>query len=280
VSDTSTPAGARAHARAQAASEAALVRVKPTLPARDARDLPAGVPRDRLVWDETLGAGGYASRLIERGCRVRIDDLEGGACVGLLAYNADQTAERLNLADTVKVQWQVYLGPGSLLLSDMGRVLLSILEDASGRHDALCGTSSPRSLRNDDASRRVERPNGRDRFVLALARHGLTKRDLSTNLNLFKRVAVGADGSLSLERPPPSPSHVVLRAEMRVLLVVVNVAHVLEDRPDPPVTPARFLAWRGPRTAADDPVRTSTPERLRAFQNVEDLYGDPGEGGA
>jgi uncharacterized protein YcgI (DUF1989 family) len=32
----------------------------------------------------------------------------------VLVYNAEHPTERLNVADTVKVQWQAYLGLGSL----------------------------------------------------------------------------------------------------------------------------------------------------------------------
>jgi hypothetical protein len=38
------------------------------------------------------------------------------------------------------------------------------------------------------------------------------------------------------------------------------------------VTPARASAWRGPVTPPEDPVRTATPEGLRAFLNTEDYY--------
>jgi hypothetical protein len=34
----------------------------------------------------------------------------------------------------------------------------------------------------------------------------------------------------------------------------------------------RVLAYRGVVTPEDDPIRNSTPEALRAFQNVEDCY--------
>jgi uncharacterized protein YcgI (DUF1989 family) len=46
------------------------------------------------------------------------------------------------VADTIKVQWNGYLGKGKLLLSDMGRVLMSILQDT-------CATRTlTRSLRS------------------------------------------------------------------------------------------------------------------------------------
>jgi len=62
-----------------------------------------------MLWEETLGAGGYASRKLARGTRLRLIDLQGDACVSMLAFNADQPIERLNVADTLKVQWTANL---------------------------------------------------------------------------------------------------------------------------------------------------------------------------
>ena len=272
MSETSTTSGARDHARAQAAAEAERVVFKPTLPIDQARDLPPDLDPGSLVWDETLGPGGYASRVLAPGHRVRIVDLEGDACVNLLAYHAERPIERLNVADTVKVQWQAYPGEGALLLSDMGRVLLSIVHDSCGRHDAFCGVSAPWTEREGTPStNHGPGPNGRERFLLALMKHGLGRRDLGPNLNLFKGVAVAPDGSLSLRPEAGTPGQSVeLRAELPVLLVLANTPHVLDDRPGYPVTPVRVLGFEGEVAATDDPVRNATPERQRAFENVED----------
>ena len=267
---TATPAGARAHARAQSESEAARVRGKPTVPASDATDLPDDVPREALVWDETLELSAYAARVLERGSRVRIENVNGDACLQLLLFNADQPAERLNVADTVKVQWQAYLRAGSMLLSDMGRVLASVVRDACGRHDAFCGASSARASREQYGE---DAPSGRDRLLLAIARHGLGRVDLGPCLNLFRGVAIARDGALALdERPGAAGECVELRAEMRVLVALANTPHVLDPRRSYAGGPVRVLAWRGPIADADDAIRSSTPEHLRAFQNVEDYY--------
>ena len=66
-------------------------------------------------------------------------DPDGGACAHLLLFRADASWERLNVADTMKVPWQAYLGVGHPLLSDQGRVLATVVADTSGHHDALCG---------------------------------------------------------------------------------------------------------------------------------------------
>ena len=64
----------------------------------------------------------------------------------------------------------------------------------------------------------------------------------------------------------------MLRAEMDVIVVIANCPHVLDRRAQWTVTPLRVSAWRGAVTPETDPVRTATPEGLRAFLNVEDYF--------
>jgi urea carboxylase-associated protein 2 len=262
------PNAARDHARAMAGT---VVEAMPILPPK-ADDLPAGVSADDLVWEETIAAGGYASRVLSRGTRLRLIDLQGDACVSLQLFNAAMPTERLNVADTVKVQWNAYLGTGSLFLSDMGRVLASIEHDDAGTHDAFCGASNAASnaRRYGDGSNSGPYPNARDRLLLGAAKHGLARRDVHPCVNLFKGVRIAADGTTEPQVGPFAPGRaLVLRAEMDLIVVLANCPHVLDPRPWT-VTPLRATAWRGPVTAQDDPIRNATPERQRAFLNTED----------
>lgn len=264
------PGSAQAHARAM---EGTVVEAMPVLPPR-ADDLPAGIAIDDLLWEETIAAGGYASRVLARGSRLRLIDLKGDACASLLLFNAAMPTERLNIADTVKVQWDAYPSTGSLLLSDMGRVLASIEQDDAGTHDAFCGASTERSNRSryGDGENSGAHPNARDRLMLGVAKHGLGPRDVHPCINLFKGVRIAEDGAIAAQLGPFEPKRaLVLRAEMDLIVVIANCPHVL-DRRDWSVTPLRATAWRGPVTPPDDPIRSATPERLRAFLNTEDLY--------
>lgn len=266
TASTADTHGARAHARAMAGSR---VEAMPTLPAI-ADDAPAPV-----VWEETIAAGGYASRRIARGTRLRLIDLHGDACASMLLFNAANPLERLNIADTVKVQWNGYLGVGKLLLSDMGRAMMSILEDGAGTHDTFCGVSNEASnaRRYGDGRNYGGHPNARDRFMLGVAKHGLGRRDVHPCVNWFKGVRIGTDGATQPEIGPFPPGRaIVLRAEMELIVVLANCPHVLDPRPAYSVTPLRATAWRGPITAEDDPIRNATPEGLRAFLNTEDLH--------
>ncbi|MDR3511243.1 MAG: DUF1989 domain-containing protein [Caulobacteraceae bacterium] len=266
---TADPAGARAHARAMAGTR---VEAMPTVPATAAEARPPGVAADAMLWDETIAAGGYAAKRLNRGARLRLTDPRGEACVSMLLFNAERPVERLNVADTVKIQWNAYLGPGRLLLSDMGKALMSVLEDTSGRHDVFCGASNAASnaARYGTGDNWGPYPNARDRFLLATAKFGLSRKDIHPCVNWFKGVVIEPDGATRFEGGAGPGAQVTLRAEMDLIVVLANCPHVLDPQPGYAVTPAHVTAWRGPATPPDDPIRNATPEGLRAFLNVEE----------
>jgi urea carboxylase-associated protein 2 len=270
--NTADPKGAREHARAMGHIR---VDAMPTVPAARAAELPPGVPPDAMLWEETIPGGGYAAKELHRGARLRLVDLHGDACASMLVFNAERPVERLNIADTVKVQWNAYLGAGSLLLSDMGRVLLSILEDSAGTHDTFCGASTARSnaARYGSGDNYGPHPNARDRFMLATAKFGLGRRDIHPCVNWFKGNRIGPDGGMTLEMGPFPPGRTVtLRAEMNVIVVLANCPHPRDPRPGFCVSALRASAWRGPPAPAGDLVRNATPEAQRAFLNVDEYF--------
>jgi urea carboxylase-associated protein 2 len=271
-SGTASPEGARRHARAMAGTR---VEAMPTVPASAAIAPPAGVPAEAMLWEETIAAGGYAAKELHRGARLRLTDIHGDGCVSTLVFNAERPFERLNIADTVKVQWNAYLGPGSLLLSDMGRVLLSVLEDEAATHDTFCGASNAASnaQRYGAGDNHGPYPNARDRLLLGTAKFGLGRRDVHPCVNWFKGTRIAPDGAIALEHGPFPPGRsLTLRAEMNVIVVLANCPHRLDPRPGFCVSPVRTSAWRDAPAGADDPVRNATPEGQRAFLNVDEYF--------
>lgn len=239
MAGTSSTEGARSHARAQAAE--AQLRVP---------QAPAGVTE--LRWAEAIPAGSYATKVLGRGTRLRLADPDGGACAHLLLFRADAPAERLNVADTVKVPWQAYLGVGHPLLSDQGRVLATIVTDTSGHHDTLCGIT----------------PAGRAQMLLGVHKHGLDIRDVAPSVSFFKGARVQADGGLVFTGTAGPGGSVDLLIHLPVVAVLVNTAHPLD--PQPELTDLDVLAWR-----ADDELTTpvnTDPEYLRALFNTESTW--------
>ncbi len=124
----------------------------------------AAIDAAAIIHQETIPGGWYWSTALKRGEALRIDQGEGGSTVALVAWNAADTSERLNLVDTVKVQWTTALGKGRVIFSDMGRVMFSLIEDSSGVHDCLMGGST--SASNAAKYPGVKTRNTRDNLVL------------------------------------------------------------------------------------------------------------------
>ena len=266
---TATTDEARAHARAQAGARAEAM---PIIPARDWPDPPHGVDPALLVWAETISAGGYISKALARGTTLRLTDVHGDACAHVLLYNAAGTWERLNVADTVKVPWQAYLGAGHPLLSDQGRVLATIVADTSARHDAICGTTTQAAneARYGDGSPEGPSPAGRELQILAAAKHGLSPRDIPPSLSFFQGVRVDGDGSLHFEGSAGAGATVELRLELAVIVIVANVPHPLDPRESYTASTLELLAWRGSPTGPQDELWSLTPELERALLNTAD----------
>jgi len=253
---TGTTYAARDHARAQAGSRTDAM---PLVPA------PEG-----LVWAETVAGGNYTHKALARGTRLRLADPTGDACAHLILLVRDSPWERLNTADTVKVQWNAYLGAGRLLLSDQGRILASLTADTSGRHDALCGTSTAarNTARYGDGSPQGPSPAGRELFKLAAAKHGLGPRDLPPSLSFFQGVRADPDGALEFIGPAGPGTAVTLRAEQPLTVLLANVPHPLDPRPAYTCGPLEVSAEPGEPTGPDDPLWDATPEGRRAFLNT------------
>lgn len=220
----------------------------------------------------TLRGGQTWSRRMRRNQRLRITDVEGRACVAALFYNAREPLERYNMPDTLKAQFTAYLTAGRVLYSDMGRVLASIVSDTCGWHDTISGlgdaaASTARFGEGTYQALRNEFPrNGRDNLLVALGKHGLGKRDVVANVNLFTRVSVADDGTLTWVAGNSRPGAAVeLRFEMETLVVLSNTPHPLDPATTYRPGPVALAMADGPPAPADDPCRLSRPENGRGF---------------
>src|SRR4051812_18755136 len=112
-----------------------------SVPDRTARDAVPIAP-DAVIDTEVVPAGWYATMRLRRGEVLRIIDTTGLCSVSMIGWRQEDTSERVNCADTIKVQWSAALAKGRVILSDMGRVFMSLVEDTSGAHDVLVGGST------------------------------------------------------------------------------------------------------------------------------------------
>ncbi|CCD97711.1 urea amidolyase associated protein UAAP2 [Bradyrhizobium sp. STM 3809] len=167
------------------------------------------------------------SRVLKRSQTLRIIDSEGEQAVDALMYVADDTAERYSAQDTLRVQGSAYLELGTRLMSNRGRVMARITADTCGRHDTSAGCCSCESnaVRFGEATRYLHAC--RENFILELSRHGLTKRDIVSNLNFFMNVPIEPSGNFTVLDGPSAPGNYVdVTAELDVLFVISNCPQV------------------------------------------------------
>ncbi|WP_050423504.1 urea amidolyase associated protein UAAP1 [Bradyrhizobium tropiciagri] len=248
------------------------------LPAPTARD-GAPVATDAIIHREVIPAGWYWTTRLIRGEALRIVNTSGTSTVSLLAWNAADPSERLNHADTIKVQWAARLQKGRVLLSDMGRALLGITEDTSAAHDAVVGgsTAATNLAKYGDGNFR----NTRDNFVLAAAKLGLDRRDVHPCVSFFAPVAIDADGKFVWsEARREKGDFVELRAEMDLLIALSNCPHPLDSAAAYPQASVEIVRYRAEAPAADDLCRTATAEAVRAYENNALYLGETLQGAA
>jgi hypothetical protein len=238
----------------------------------DATDLDAApIAPDAVVSREKIPAQWYATVRLRRGEALRVVDDAGLSSVSLIGWREEDTSERINCADTVKVQWSAAISKGRVILSDMGRVFLSLIEDTSGAHDLLCGGSTPASTAAAFGPTTLR--NTHENFLAAAAKIGLGLRDIPPCATFFAPVSVDGKGRFVWNAGRKRPGDFVdLRAEMNVLLVVSNCPHPLDPVRPASARPITLVRHRSPPAAPDDLCRTMSPEAARAFTFTDRLY--------
>ena len=131
--DDATPEDHRRRFEALLAAGRARTASAPLIPP------PRALGEGDVVTRESIDGGWYWTTRVPAGMALRLVAPAGTQGVAVMMWRATDPTERLNLADTVKVQWTARIGAGRLLLSDMGRVLASIVADSGAAHDALLG---------------------------------------------------------------------------------------------------------------------------------------------
>ncbi len=201
----------------------------------------------RATTDEIVPAGAPWMKTIRQGQVFRILDLEGNQAVDTLFYNAHDVEERYSAVDTIQRNRNLYLTVGTKLYSTEGKVMLTIVADTCGRHDTLGGACAQESNTVRYSLDKRYMHACRDNFMSAIAHdhsHGLSKRDITHNINFFMNVPVTPEGGLTFEDGISAPGkYVEMRAEMDVLILVSNCPQLNNPCNAYNPTPVRMLVW-------------------------------------
>jgi urea carboxylase-associated protein 1 len=200
----------------------------------------------KAIYDFTVPAGDGWMHEIKRGQTFRIVDLEGNQAVDTLFYNAHDLTDRYSAQDTIREQSSIYLTTGTRLISSEGNVLATIVADTCGRHDTLGGACAAESNQVRYSLDKRWMHSCRDTFMLQITRwgRGVTKCDITHNINFFMNVPVTEKGGLSFEDGVSAGgSYVELRAEMDLICLISNCPQLNNPCNGYNPTPVRLLIW-------------------------------------
>lgn len=202
------------------------------------------------VIDEYCAAGEPWMGMVKKGQFFRILDLKGNQAVDTLFYSATDKEERYSATETLRRSGQLYLSGGSVLYSDRGNPMMTIVADTCGRHDTLGGACAAESNTVRYALDKLPMHSCRDNFLHAIHHHplaeqlGLGKRDITANINFFMNVPVTPDGKLTFaDGISAEGKYVEMRAEMDVVVLISNCPQLNNPCNAYNPTPIRLLVW-------------------------------------
>lgn len=200
----------------------------------------------QAIYRHVIPAGEPWIYEIQKGRYFRIVDLHGNQAVDTLFYNARDYSERYSAQDTIQQQRNIYLTTGTKLISTCGRPLLTIVADTCGRHDTLGGACANESNMVRYAIEKRHMHACRSSFLKAVIDwdQGMSKRDITSNINFFMNVPVTPEGKLSFEDGISEPGkYVEMRADIDVLALISNCPQLNNPCNAYNPTPVEVLIW-------------------------------------
>ncbi len=198
------------------------------------------------IYRQVIPAGEPWIHEIARGQYFRIVDLHGNQAVDTLFYNAHDYSDRYGAQDTIQQQGNIYLTTCTKLMSTAGTTLLTIVADTCGRHDTLGGACANESNMVRYAIEKRHMHACRSSFLKAIVDwdHGMSKRDITSNINFFMNVPVTPEGKLTFEDGISEPGkYVEMRAEVDVLALISNCPQLNNPCNAYNPTPVEVLIW-------------------------------------
>jgi len=201
---------------------------------------------EAAIYRHVINAGDPWIHELQKGQYFRIVDLGGNQAVDTLFYNAHDYSDRYSAQDTIQNQRNIYLTTGTKLISTAGTVLLTIVADTCGRHDTLGGACANESNMVRYAIERRHMHACRSSFLKAVIEwdHGMSKRDITSNINFFMNVPVTPAGKLTFADGISEPGkYVEMLAETDVLALISNCPQLNNPCNAYNPTPVEVLIW-------------------------------------
>jgi urea carboxylase-associated protein 1 len=209
-------------------------------------DLAGPLTEGAIILDEVVPARAPWSAVVSRGDILTIVDVGGNQSGDCLLYNARDTDERYSVPDTIAWSGNVYVQTGTVLRSNQGNPLATVVANEIDRQDTIGGACGKESNTLRYGHHTAAEHGCRENFLAEAAKYGMGARDIVSNLNWFMNVPIEADGTLGIVDGISGPGkRVAFRAELDILVLVSNCPQLNNPCNDFNPTPLRMIVTAG-----------------------------------
>jgi urea carboxylase-associated protein 1 len=209
-------------------------------------DLAGPLVDGAILLDEVVAARAPWSAVVRRGDILTIVDVGGNQSGDCLLYNAHDTDERYSVPDTIAWSGDVYVRTGTVLRSNEGNPLATVVANEIDRQDTIGGACGKESNTLRYGHHTAAEHGCRENFLAEAAKYGMGARDIVSNLNWFMNVPIEADGTLGIVDGISGPGkRVAFRAEMDILVLVSNCPQMNNPCNAFNPTPLRMIVTEG-----------------------------------
>ncbi len=226
------------------------------------------------LFEKEIPGGWNFSHILKRGTSLRLTDIEGGVNASTLLFNQKDYSERYNMADTLKAQFTSYITKGHALFSDMGRILVAVIEDTCGWHDTMTACSTPVTniekygKKNYQEFRNEYYRDGFTSLLTEVSKYDMSLRDMHSMINFFTRIDVDQNGGLSYTKQARAGAFVDIQAEMDTLVVINTCPHPMNPEPNYSPKPLKITVWESNYSQKENPSYHLRDENKRGFINT------------
>lgn len=208
-----------------------------------------------IILDEVIAPRDPWSAVVKKGDVLTIVDVGANQSADCLVYNANNTDERYSVPQTLAMQGNVYVRTGTVLRSNLGNPMMTVVDNEVDRQDTIGGACSKESNTLRYGHHTLHDHGCRENFLMEAKKYGMGPRDIVSNLNWFMNVPVEQDGSLGIVDGMSGPGRrVACRAEMDTLVIISSCPQMNNPCNDFNVTPLRVIVTRPDSSVAEGEV--------------------------
>ena len=175
---------------------------------------------NRVVFSRVIEARDFTSFRMYEGQICRIEDIEGKQVADLVCFDAEDTADKLSVNNTVLMNRKWRVSVGDVLFSTRATQLMTIVADSCGVHDLVAGSCSEGTNRARYGVRGTA--NCRENFEAALQPFNVTLNEIPYSFNIFMNVPISEESVVIEEPVSVAGDFVELRAERDVVVAISN----------------------------------------------------------